>query len=387
MSAADLDPWGEDRPLTARNWAADIVLGVLPIALSLPAGNRLFGVAVLVGVAVAIRRRWLMMSVALLTVAGLWQVIYGEINYAADAFYCLVTFRLGADRDRATRRIGLAFCAVVIAGATGWTTLQLPVGGSDWWRRAIAAAIMAGLSALVVVGGWLTGYVRYQRREVIRDRVGLELQSAEERRLRDLVAQQQQRIAIASDMHDVVAHSWAVVAAQADGARYLLRTDPERAEEALSVIGETARAAMTDIRGLLSRLRDDGSEAPLTLDQPEALIQRLRDVGVSLEVHQEGTPSADPQLTATASRVLTESLTNALKHGDLRSPVRVREDWTDGYRLTVTNAAGARPVGTHGHGLRGMRERVVAAGGVMRAEPADAGTRWQVEVSIPKEKP
>lgn len=385
MSATDLDPWGEDRPLTVRNWAADIVLGLLPIALSLPAGNRLFGVAALVGVAVAIRRRWLMTSVALLTVAGLWQVIAGDINYGADAFYCVVTFRLGADRDRATRRIGLVFCAVVIAGATGWTALQPTVGGGEWWRRVVTAAIMAGLSALVVVGGWLTGYVRYQRRQVIRERVGLELQSAEERRLRDLVTQQQQRIAIASDMHDVVAHSWAVVAAQADGARYLLRTDPERAEEALSVIGETARAAMTDIRGLLSRLRDDGSDAPLTLDQPDALIQRLRDAGVSLEVHRHGTPSADPQLTTTASRVLTESLTNALKHGDLRSPVQVREDWTDGYRLTVTNAAGARPVGSSGHGLRGMRERVSAAGGTICAESIDAGTRWQVDVFIPSE--
>lgn len=380
-----LDPWGEDRPLTARNWVFDIILGLLPIALSLPAGNRHFSVAILVGIAVAVRRRWLMLSVALLTIAGIWQVVTGDINYGADIFYCLVTFRLGAHRDPRTRRLGLVFCAVVVAGAAGWTALQPAVGGSDWWRHAGAAAIMAGLSALVVFGGWLTGYVRYQRREVIRDRVAVQLQSAEERRLRDLIDQQQQRIAIASDMHDVVAHSWAVVAAQADGARYLLRTEPDRAEEALSVIGETARSAMTDIRGLLSRLRDDsGGEVPLSLDEPEQLIARLRDAGVSLQVHREGTPTADPTLRATTSRILTESLTNALKHGDLRSPVQVAEDWTGGYRLTVSNAAGARPVGKGGHGLRGMRERVDACGGSMTAAATDDGNLWQLDVFIPE---
>lgn len=384
-STLQVDPWGEDEPLTIRGWVVDILIGLVPIAITAVDGLHSWPAAILLGIALAIRRKWLAVSVSLSIVAAIWQVIDGNINYVADLGYALITFRLGAHRQRAVRRFGLIACAAAVVVASTWIAVEPGMDGEAGDRLA-AVVIMGGLTALVVFGGWVTGYLRYQQRQVIRERIGLELQSAEERRLRDLVTGQQQRIAIASDMHDVVAHSWAVVAAQADGARYLLRTDPDAAEEALSVIGETARSAMTDIRGLLSRLRDDGSEAPLTLDQPDALIQRLRDVGVSLEVHQEGTPSADPQLTATASRVLTESLTNALKHGDLRSPVRVREDWTDGYRLTVTNAAGTRPVGTHGHGLRGMRERVTAAGGMMRAEPADAGTRWQVDVSIPKDR-
>ncbi|PWJ26863.1 signal transduction histidine kinase [Branchiibius hedensis] len=388
-STLQVDPWGEDAPLTKRGWAIDIAIGLVPIAITAVNGLHSWPAAILLGVALAIRRRWLAASVALAIIAAIWQVADGNINYVADLGYALIAFRLGAHRDRAVRRFGLIACTVAVVVATVWIAVQggaPPAVATDLTHRLIAGAILGGLTALVVFGGWVTGYLRYQSRQVVRDRIGLELQSAEERRLRDLVTQQQQRIAIASDMHDVVAHSWAVVAAQADGARYLLRTDPDRAEEALSVIGETARSAMTDIRGLLSRLRDDDSDAPLTLDQPDALIQRLRDAGVSLEVTQEGTPSADPQLTATASRVLTESLTNALKHGDLRTPVRVREDWSDGYRLSVTNSAGARPVGTNGHGLRGMRERVVAAGGMMRAEPADAGTRWQVDVFIPEEK-
>lgn len=388
-STIQVDPWGEDAPLTTRGWITDIAIGLVPIAITALNGLHSWPAAILLGVALAIRRRWLAVSVALSIVAAIWQIVDGNINYVADLGYALITFRLGAHRERGVRRFGLIACILAVLVASVWIAIQggeEPGTATDLTHRLIAGAIMGGLTALVVFGGWVTGYLRFQRREVIRDRIGLELQGAEERRLRDLVTQQQQRIAIASDMHDVVAHSWAVVAAQADGARYLLRTDPDRAEEALSVIGETARSAMVDIRGLLSRLRDDDSDAPLTLDQPTSLIQRLRDAGVSLEVTQEGTPSADPQLTATASRVLTESLTNALKHGDLRAPVRVREDWSDGYRLVVTNAAGARPVGTTGHGLRGMRERVAAAGGMMRAEPAEAGTRWQVDVFIPSEE-
>ena len=108
---------------------------------------------------------------------------------------------------------------------------------------------MATAAAVVLLGGWVAGYVRWQRRDALRARVDARLQAAEERRLRDLVALERERVRIAADMHDVIAHSWAVVAAQADGARYTLRADPDRTEDALEVIGETARTAMTDVRG------------------------------------------------------------------------------------------------------------------------------------------
>lgn len=379
------DPWAEDQPLRPRDWVVDIAIGLIPIVISTVNVLHSWPSAVLLGVALAIRRRWLAAAVALAVAAAVWQVVTDDINYAADLGYALIAFRLGAHRDPRVRRAGLIATVVAIVIAAGWLLTQPGDAPSDWSRRLVAAVILAGLTALVVGGGWVTGYLRHQRRQVVRDRVAAQLQSAEERRLRDLIDQQQQRISIASDMHDVVAHSWAVVAAQADGARYLLHSDPDRAEEALSVIGETARSAMTDIRTLLDRLRDDETgEVTLSPDDPGRLIERLRAAGVRLEVQQTGTPSADADVRVTAGRILTESLTNALKHGDLRKPVAVREDWSAGYSLSVTNTTGAKPVGTTGHGLRGMRERVAAAGGSMRSGPVAAGSNWQLEVFIPR---
>jgi signal transduction histidine kinase len=88
-------------------------------------------------------------------------------------------------------------------------------------------------------------------------------------------------------------------------------------------------------------------------------------------------------VAATARFAIAESLTNALKHGDLGTPVAVEEDWSQGYRLRVVNAVSAcpSPAVPAGHGLLGMTERVTELGGTVRSEPLDG--RWVVEVSIP----
>ena len=246
---------------------------------------------------------------------------------------------------------------------------------------------MATAAAVVLLGGWLAGYVRWQRREALRARVDARLRAAEERRLRDLVALEQERVRIAADMHDVVAHSWAVVAAQADGARYTMRSDPERTDAALAVIGETARTAMTDVRSLLTRLREPDAAVgdDVGLERTDALLERMRASGMVLELRRDGTPADGSPVAATAARVLAEALTNALKHGDLAVPVVVEEAWGPGYRLTVTNAVDRVPRPGDGHGLRGVRERVEAAGGRVHAGPAGDGATWVLHVEVPAE--
>ncbi len=161
-------------------------------------------------------------------------------------------------------------------------------------------------------------------------------------------------------MHDLVAHSWAVVAAQADGARYVARTDPDRAQEALTVIGDTARSAMGDVRVLLAQLREQ--TGPVTRSRSSGARRWSSGCarpGMDLRLECHGEPAASGLLETTSRRVLTESLTNALKHGDLSRPVEVTEDWRDGYRLRVANAVGDGERG-HGHGLLGMAERIAA---------------------------
>ncbi len=202
------------------------------------------------------------------------------------------------------------------------------------------------------------------------------------------MALEQERVRIAADMHDVIAHSWAVVAAQADGARYTMRSDPDRTDAALAVIGETARTAMTDVRSLLTRLREPdagvGGRAWAS-SAPTPCSSGCGPPGWCSRCGATAPRPAGSPLAATAGRVLAEALTNALKHGDLAAPVCVEEAWGPGYRLTVTNAVDRVPRPGDGHGLRGVRERVAAAGGRVEVGPAGDGATWVLHVEVPAE--
>lgn len=164
-----------------------------------------------------------------------------------------------------------------------------------------------------------------------------------------------------------------------------MRDNPAGAEQALEVIGETARAAMADLRTIVAQLRDpDLQPSTPGRAQQDVMLERMRASGMEVELAESGTPDESPLLALTAHRLLAESLTNALKHGDLTRPVMVGIDWTDGYALTVRNGIptrsdAAKPPG--GHGLVGMGERAAVAGGTFAAGPEDGD--WVVRAHIP----
>lgn len=378
--------------------AVVIVLGTIASGGSSPVGYALAGVVL--ALALVLRRFQLLAAAALGVIGAVTQVVSQNVNVVADLAFAGLTYSFGRHRLPAYRRAGWVYAAVGVLGA-GWFGAVHDAGdNAGTGGRLAAGLVLGGLAAVVLIGGWVAGYVRWQRRSVERARVEAALQArlalAEERRLRDLVAQEQDRIRIATDMHDVVAHSWAVVAAQADGARYLLHTDPDRAQAALGVIGETARTAMTDVRALLARLRDSGriaeTDEDLGFERTGALVARLRASGMTLEVNRSGTGPAGTAAAVVARRVLAESLTNALKHGDLDEPVRVDEMWAGDYRLVVRNAVLGPPAGApggpggrpdEGHGVRGMAERVAQVGGDLTAGMEPDGRHWRVTVTLP----
>lgn len=211
---------------------------------------------------------------------------------------------------------------------------------------------------------------------------------------RDVVVEQE-RNRIARDMHDVVAHSLAVVIAQADGARYARVSDPEASDVALTTISATAREALGDVRLLLAQLRHSESTGPQpSLDDLDRLFEQMRGAGLGVSVDQEGRGAAlgsGPQLAI--YRIVQEALTNALRHGDPDSTVSVRITRSDaGVELIVRNRigrmkrraisgrddagcsadAGAGGESMHiGHGLPGMRERALLAGGRFGAQTHD----------------
>lgn len=217
---------------------------------------------------------------------------------------------------------------------------------------------------------------------------------------REVVAEQE-RTRIARDMHDVVAHSLAVVIAQADGARYLRKTDPEAVDGALETIASTAREALADVRVLLAQLRHRQGDAPQpVLADLSRLYEQVRSSGLDVREEEAGAPlslGTSPQLAV--YRIVQESLTNALRHGDRTAPVTVRFDWAaSGLHLSITNtaleperstaplatlaaggSAGAQPM--TGHGIAGMSERAALVGGNLAA--VRDGDRFTVRAWLP----
>lgn len=186
---------------------------------------------------------------------------------------------------------------------------------------------------------------------------------------------EQERGRIARDMHDVVAHSLAVVIAQADGARYARDKNPDAVDSALENIASTAREALGDVRVLLAQLRRDESQAPQrALADLDQLVDQFRASGLDVVVDRDGEPD-DPGLGVQLAiyRIVQEGLTNALRHGDVSRPVSVDFDWrgTD-VELRIENATTVDYArGTLGHGLAGMRERAQLAGGTFELRDAD----------------
>lgn len=243
--------------------------------------------------------------------------------------------------------------------------------GIQWdavsWRDIplVGAAMAAALFALLLA--WTAGALV---RAVIRGRatrVAQELAEAE-------TAAEQERVRIARDMHDVVAHSLAVVIAQADGARYAAAADPATATEALGTISTTARSALADVRLLLTQLRHSQAAGPQpTIADLEALYAQVRAAGVDLRVDVDPTPPGEPPASVQLAvyRILQEALTNALRHGDGGS-VDVRLSWLlDRVDVEVRNGVGAPTRAAAGHGVIGMRERAQLVGGTLAASEDD----------------
>jgi signal transduction histidine kinase len=197
----------------------------------------------------------------------------------------------------------------------------------------------------------------------------------------------EERLHIARDVHDLVAHHVAVVNVQAGVATHLLRDQPDVAAAALDHVRTASGAILDELGTLLGVLRGSGDPAPPTEPTPGlADLQRLLDsIAVAgLEVDREvvGSPRPLPSaVDVSAYRIVQEALTNARRHGTGRATLTLGYE-TGRLRIEVRNGcAGDRPAGA-GHGLLGMRERVVAVGGRLAAGPAPGG-EFVVSASMP----
>jgi signal transduction histidine kinase len=210
-----------------------------------------------------------------------------------------------------------------------------------------------------------------------------------------------ERSEIAQEVHDVLAHSLAVVIAVADGSRFLRaarpETEGERTDAALREIADTARSALTDLRGLLEALHDDSSRPQPKLTDLAALVARVTAAGMRVSIDHFGDPCPlTPAQELSVYRIVQESLTNALKHGGEHPVAAVSFAWQgEGLALTVvsdgaeeavdaggrdaergTAGAGRDTAGAPGSrtfGIQGMKDRAHLAGGWLTAERDDDG--------------
>jgi signal transduction histidine kinase len=190
-----------------------------------------------------------------------------------------------------------------------------------------------------------------------------------------------ERARIARELHDVVAHSLAVMVAQADGGRYAASEDPDARSRALAQIAQTGREALAQMRRLLGVLRAGEEDADLP-----RLVRRLAGAGLPVELEVEGRPRELPaEVQVSIHRVAQEALTNVLKHADSPRRVEVVLRYLDSeVELTVRDDGRGAVAAGHGegHGLAGMRERVALHDGTLEAGPR-AGGGFEVWARLP----
>ncbi len=326
------------------------------------------GVALLTAAAVSVawRRRW----------PG-WVLLATNLAYLADA---LVSEHLGpgqaaivvalytfAERSSLSRAVGATVASAIVVVATQ-SIESLPIARSWGSVAALVAAAVLGAS------------VAERRRERARERELLAAGAAAEERVR-----------LARELHDVVAHHLSVVAVQANVLAE--SASPRGAEQgAARAVVESSRQALAEMRRILGVLRLAGpSEETGRAPQPGlhdlgALVQRITDAGVDVKVQTEGERIELPAgVDLAAYRILQEALTNVLRHARATS-ANIRITYTpSAIRLEVTDdgigpPTDGRPI--DGHGLEGMQERAALLGGKLTCGPA-SGRGYKLQAMLP----
>jgi signal transduction histidine kinase len=377
------------RRLLPYQLGVDVGLAAICVGLRLSVGVPDAALVVVVagmGLALALRR---ISPVLALTVAWVFAIVQMAALLPPDVANLAVLPVLYSSArygGRALKWTGLASAVVgAVAVSTYLTASAYLVGlfGEAFAPSVQRVAVTFGLYFVAAAAGLVLSWT-----------LGLLAKTwstARESRMRQVMAEhdvavEQQRTRIARDMHDVVAHSLAVVIAQADGARYAMAADPAAAESALSTISATARSALADVRVLLGELRHDEPTAPQpTLADLSRLFEQVGASGLSVRFHESGSPAAlAPGSQLAVYRIVQEALTNALRHGDPAAGATVRLTWHPrelGVRVENRVTAGERSGSAPGHGVAGMRERASLVGGTLAT--AEQAGKFVVSATIP----
>ncbi|HEY1176019.1 MAG TPA: sensor histidine kinase [Phytomonospora sp.] len=332
-------------------------------------------IAMGVGLPIAVRRKWPLPALAVVVVCSSIATVTGMTREPYTATI-LVMYMVALAESR-TRSIIAVVATVLAAGASLVST-----AGSEGVTWEDVIGLLTFLTA-ALVASWVIGHVTRRLRLA-------EHRANEERTEKAIV---DERLRIAREMHDVVAHSLSVIAVKAGIANHVAEEHPAAARDALKVIETISRGSLTEMRSMLGVLRSEGDEeialapAPGLADIP-ALAERARQAGVGVDLDVSGVDDLPDGVALAVYRIVQEALTNVVKHaapadshvlvagasGEVR--VEVVDDGP-GHR-TLPERFSDEP----GHGLAGMRERVMMYDGVFEAGRRPGGG-FAVRARIP----
>ncbi|MER6037909.1 MULTISPECIES: histidine kinase [unclassified Streptomyces] len=321
--------------------------------------------------ALVLRRRFPKSVLAVTGTASLIESLTGDPRAPVAMAAVVALYTVAATTDRTTTwRVGLLTMTVLTAAA-------MLAGPLPWYAQE-----NLGLLAWTGIGATAGDAVRSRRAVVqaIRERAERAERTREEEARRRVA---EERLRIARDLHDVVAHHIALVNVQAGVAAHVMDRRPDQAKEALAHVREASRSALDELRATVGLLRQSGDpEAPTEpapgLSRLDELAGTFRSAGLPVEVartdHGTELPAA---VDLAAYRCIQEALTNVRKHGgaEVRAEVSVVRVGGNIEVTVVDDGAGAdgEPGDGGGHGLLGMRERVTAVGGTLTTGPRYGG--------------
>jgi signal transduction histidine kinase len=365
---------GTRPPGVVVDWAIAVCVAaaLLITGLSTP-GTAFAGYVLLVaaGLALAARRR---MPVAVLVTTGLCAVGYQAAGFdvPAVAYLFAVYAAVRQGRRLATIVISLAMLAALPFAAM--------LSGAHDTAEAFAQARGALELAWLIAAGAAGEALRQAERraeEAERTREETARRRADEERLR-----------IARELHDSLTHQISIIKLQAEVAVHVARKRGEEVPEALLAIQEAGREASRELRATLQALRDDDTAPPRGLDHVPELVERARAMGLDTTLTIDGRPRDVPAAVGrTVYRIVQESLTNAARHAAAATAAVRIDCGPDVLSVRVDDDGRATPdtAPVPGHGLLGMRERVTALGGRLRAEPRGEGG-FTVQAELPVDR-
>lgn len=380
------------RPFGAPAWSTD--LAVVVLALAAPTIGLAFShrggrhglrtvdlVAVLAFLPLLALRRRHPITVFVLAAAATTVItaLSGERTVAFPATLLLL-FSM-ATRTPRTRALTVGVAAIAVMFAAAAARLD------HRWFTPDSFAILAWSGFALAAGDAIRNRREYVAAIEERARRAEETRETEARR-RVI----EERLRIARELHDVVAHHMAVINVQAGVASHLVRTDAAGTEQALGVVRDAGRAVLDELSGLLNVLRNADDEiapaAPMpTLREIDDLVTSFAAAGLAVTLQIEGAPvPLTDALQLTVYRIVEEALTNAHKHGTGTATVAIEHRPTE-IDLRIENELAARTGADEvderpsGHGTVGMRERVTAMHGRLTLGPV--GTRFVVHATIP----